>query len=207
MTTDERGSWARRNRWWLIALPIALVLAVGSAAYRVNDLWYANGWHHELATVDQGRFSSTKHTVYGFDEKPKSVGLRMRLASVTGTDAMYDGLGESLPLPTGMSGVKLRLDFRAMGGKPAPHCTVYILDSAGNRYEVEELDGGSNPCPPPGGSPDDPNAPPSWTRTVSAALPRSATVTDVWVGVSWPDYIRFHLTKPQRAGTLKVEAD
>lgn len=207
ITTVERFSWVRSNRWWLIGLPIALVLAVGSAAYRVNDLWYENGWHHELATVDQGKFVSTKHTVYGFDEKPKPVGMRMRLGAVTRTDAMYDGLGESLPLPAGMVGVKLWLDFRAVGGKPAPYCTVYILDRAGNRYEVEELDGGSNPCPPPGGSPDDPKAPSSWTRSVSAALPKSAKVTDVWVGVSWPDYIRFRLTTPQRAGTLKVEAD
>ncbi len=199
--TEER--WLRRHRWWLLGLPMALVLALLSASYRVNDLWYENGWHREIATVGQGRFLTTHHTVYGFDEKPKSVGLRMRLGAVSATDAMYDGLGTAQPLPSGMVGVKVTLDFRAVRGRPAPYCTVYVVDRDGNRYEVEELDGGSNPCPPPGVSPDDAKAPAAWTRTVSAPVPKSAVVTDVWVGVSWPGYIRFHLTKPQRAGTLE----
>jgi hypothetical protein len=198
---DRRGWW-RRHRWWLAALPIALVLAVASAGYRVNDLWYENGWHREVAAVDQGRFVTTRHTVYVFDSKPKQVGLRMRLGRMATVPEMRDGLGYDLKLPKDMVSLGLRLDFRAVQGKPAPYCTAYVVDSGGNRYEVEELDSGTNPCPPPGVSPEASSAPPRWSRYVSAAVPRSAVITDVWVGVSWPRYVRFHLTNPGRAADL-----
>jgi hypothetical protein len=194
--------WLRRNRWWLAALPFVLVLALASAAYRVNDLWYQNGWHREVVAVDQGRFVTTEHTAYSFEDKPKPVWVRMRLGPISTVPTMSNELGEKFPVPPGTVGVKLRLDFEAVKGKPAPYCTAYVLDTEGNRYPVEELDGGSNPCPPPGVSPDEPTAPKKWSRVLVAAVPSSARVSDVWVGVSWPEYVRFHLPQPRRAADL-----
>ena len=74
----EDCGWLRRNRWWLLALPVALALALASAAYRINDLWFENGWHRVDATVEQGRFVTTRATVYSFDEKPTPADLRVR---------------------------------------------------------------------------------------------------------------------------------
>jgi hypothetical protein len=207
MTDGNQRGWWGRNRWWLLALPVALVCALASASYRVNDLWYENGWHREVAAVGQGSFVTTRHPVYDFEAEPKEGGprqvdLRMRLGRMAPVPSMRDGLGYDLELPKDMVSLGLRLDFQAVKGKPAPYCTVYVVDSRGNRYEVEELDSGSNPCPPPGGSPEDSSAPRQWSRYLSAAVPRSAVVTDVWVGVSWPGYVRFQLRHPGRAGNL-----
>lgn len=196
-SNQDRG-WLRRNRWWLLALPVALALAAASAAYRVNDFWWQNGWHRAVTTVDQGEFVTTRATVYSFDEKPKPVDLRVRLASVTRTNEMRNWLGEPLPLPGSAVGVRLQLDFQAVKGKPAPYCTVFVVDSDGNRYEVEELDSGSNPCPPPGVSPDAATAPSTWSRTVAAAVPKRTKVAHVWLGVTWPDYVRFDLKPSPR---------
>lgn len=193
----EQG-WLRRNRWWLVALPFAVVLALASASYRVNDFWYENGWHRVDATVDQGRFVTTHATVYSFDEKPKPVDLRVRLGSVSRTDQMRDDFGNALPMPRSAVGVQLRLDFEAVKGKPAPYCTVYVVDTDGNRYEVAVLDSGSNPCPPPGYSDGDTHAPKKWSRIVAATLPKQATAEYVWLGVSWPDYVRFRVTEQPR---------
>ena len=194
--TDVKAEpgWLRRNRWWLLALPIALAVALASAAYRVNDFWYENGWHDEIASVRQGRFVTTQHTVYSLDQKPERVDLRMRLGAVGSTDEWHDGLGTARTMPPKAVGVKVRLDFQAVKGKPAPYCEVFVVDTEGNRYPVEELDAGSNPCPPPGGSPDDPTAPKTWSRVVGAAVPKTARVNAVRVGVSWPGYVTFRLS-------------
>ncbi len=196
--TNRRQTWLRRNRWWLLALPAALALALASAAYRVNDFWYENGWHRELVSAPQGRFVTTHHTVYSLDQKPRRADLRMRLGAIAASDVMRDSLGAELPMPPGAVGVKLRLDFHAVGGKPAPYCTVYVLDDRGERYPVEELDGGTNPCPPPGGSPDDPTAPRSWSRSLVAVVPKTARVDAVRVGVSWPDYVTFRTSRAEQ---------
>jgi hypothetical protein len=194
---SEHG-WLRRNRWWLLSLPLALALALASAAYRVNDFWYENGWHHEIASVPQGRFVTTRHTVYSLDQKPKRVDLRVRLGAVGLSEDVRDRMGGDRPLPHDAVGVKVRLDFQAVAGKPAPYCEAFVVDTEGNRYPVEELDGGSNPCPPPGGSPDDPTAPRSWSRVVAAAVPKTARVEAVQVGVSWPGYLMFHLSDTEQ---------
>ncbi|HUP99477.1 MAG TPA: hypothetical protein VM093_03370 [Aeromicrobium sp.] len=204
-TAAARG-WLRRNRWWLIALPLALAVALASAAYRVNDFWWENGWHRADATVDQGTFVTTRATVYSFDDKPRRVGLRVRLGEVTRTGEMRNPLGEALPLPPSATGVRLRLDFEAVKGKPAPYCTVYVVDTGGSRYEAQPLDSGSNPCPPPGGSPEDSSAPKTWSRIVAAAVPKRAKVEYVWVGVSWPDYVRFRISPSRRAIDLPHDA-
>lgn len=194
---SERG-WLRRNRCWLVALPVALGLALASAAYRVNDFWYENGWHREIASVQQGRFVTTRDTVYSLDEKPKRVDLRMRLGGVGSADVLRDSLGQERSMPPGAVGVKLRLDFQAVGGKPASYCEVYVVDTDGSRYPVEAIDGGSNPCPPSGGSPDDATAPKSWSRVVAAAVPKTARIEAVRVGVSWPGYLTFRISPAEQ---------
>ena len=202
---EERG-WLRRNRWWLLALPVALALALASAAYRVNDFWFENGWHRVDATVEQGQFVTTRATVYSFDEKPTPADLRVRLGSVSSSAMLQDSLGSELPMPAGAVAVQVRLDFRAVKGKPAPYCTVFVVDDEGNRYAVTAIDGGTNPCPPPGFSYGDTTAPERWSRTVSAAVPKDVTVREVRLGITWPDYVRMTLTNPQRAADLPAGA-
>lgn len=201
-TTSRRSGWLRRNRWWLLTLPVALGLALASAAYRVNDFWYENGWHRVDATVDQGKFVTTHATVYSFDEKPKPTDLRVRLASVRRGGGLQDDLGSGLDMPPNVVGVQLRLDFQAVKGQPAPYCTVFVVDAHGNRYSVSSADGGTNPCPQPGFMSGDTNAPKRWSRAVVAAVPKHATVEYVWVGVTWPDYVRFKLDPPRKAMDL-----
>jgi hypothetical protein len=135
--------------------------------------------------------------------KPEPADLRVRLRSVTRNDDIRDSFGNALAMPSGAVGIQLRLDFEAVKGKPAPYCTVYVVDTDGNRYEVSVIDGGTNPCPPPGFISGDTTAPKSWSRTVAAAVPKRATVQYVWVGVTWPDYVRFR-TDERRAVDFPV---
>lgn len=191
-------TWLRRNRWWLLALPLAVVLAVASAGYRVDDFWWSNGWHRAEAVAPVGRYATLRATVYSFDQKPAPVTMNVRLGSVT----RIDGRPGSPRV-----GARLRLDFRAVDGKPAPYCTVFVVDTDGNRYDVIMLDDGSNPCPPPDGSPDDATAPARWSRDVAAAVPRKAKVASVWIGVTKPGYARFDLDPPRRAEDLPASKD
>lgn len=195
-------SWLRRNRWWLLALPMALALALASGAYRVMDFWYEDGWHRVDATVEQGEFVTTHATVYTFDKKPEPAALRVRLASVHRGGDPQTSLGYGLDMPPDAVGVQLRLDFEAVQEKPAPYCTVFVVDADGNRYSVAPNDGGTNPCPHPGFMSGDTTAPETWSRTVVAVVPKHATVEYVWVGVTWPDYVRFRLEPPRRATEL-----
>lgn len=196
------AGWLRRNRGWLVALPVALALALASAAYRVNDLWYENGWHRVDATVDEGEFVTTRALVYSFDEQPKRADLRVRLGSVRRGDDLRDTLGGELDMPPGLVGVQLGLDFEAVKGRPAPYCTVFVVDEAGNRYPAAPIDGGTNPCPPPGFSYGDSTAPQRWSRLVSAAVPKKAVVREVWLGITWPDYVRMTVATPRPAADL-----
>lgn len=191
--TTKGRRWLARNGWWLVALPVVLVLALASAAYRVNDFWYENGWHREIASVPAGEFVTARHTVYGFDQRPKDVGMRMRVGAVGLTTELRDGLGNARTMPAYARGAKLRLDFQAVDGKPAPYCEVYVIDADGSWYAAEELDAGTNPCPPPGGSPSDRTAPQSWSRLVVAALPKTARPVAVRVGVTRPGYVTFRI--------------
>lgn len=199
--SSDRG-WLRRNRWWLLALPVALALALASAAYRVNDFWYENDWHRVDATVEQGQFVTTRAVVHSFDQPPAPAALRVRLGDVASSAVVRDTLGSDLPVPAGAVGVQVRLDFRAVDGKPAPYCTVFIVDDQRNRYSVSPVDEGTNPCPPPGHSFGDTTAPERWSRLVSAAVPKGATVQEVWLGVTWPDYVRLKIRNPRTASDL-----
>ena len=49
-------SWLRRNRWGLLALPVAAALAVGANAQRLQDYWWNVDLRNAAATGSQGEW-------------------------------------------------------------------------------------------------------------------------------------------------------
>lgn len=137
----ERGGWWRRNRWWLLALPVAVLLfALGSSSR--FGVWWSAAPHDRVAAGEQGERVHVTIPGVPEDDQPE----RDFHVTLTGTeydvpyttDSTFD---EPLPPPDGVRTVAVHLAFEAPDPEPLQHCTVALYDTDGHRYEVDDASG------------------------------------------------------------------
>ena len=195
-------SWLRRNRWWLVALPLAVALAAVASAYQVKLFWYDADLRHAMATAEPGEFVTvTDDYSDPFGETSRT--LRVRLTGVDTTPTWPTLDGEALT-PAGTQAVVVRLEFEADPGETLNYCNVTVEDTEGRRYEIPELAAQSTPCLPDGRTgpvlpatrdtrrgyvvPGE-ERPPTWQAGPVFLVPEGATVGRVLVWWDEPDYV------------------
>jgi hypothetical protein len=201
-------SWLRRNRWGLLALPVAVALAVGANAQRLHDYWWDQDLRHKAATGGQGEW------VTWSDDFSDAVGDGTRTFRVKvtekGSPVSPDELAD-LELPSDAVGMRVAMDFEAEPDQVLFGCRMALLDDEGNRYLyraiVNRLNQDFWPCVPedtPGPQPSisagEPRTalfgeerPPRWTTKPVFVVPRTATITDVLLWWEQPDYLAVRL--------------
>lgn len=206
----------RTSRWWILAVPVAVALMLGSSGYRVNKLWYAVGQHHASAKVAPQEWARATWT---FDD---ALGETSRTFQVrfTGWGAVSDtaierlGSGGDAPLPKGMVAREVTLDFRAAPDQAMKFCNLTLVDDKDRLYRLGDLVGPfgeSDPCVPqdtPG--PETPLAktqqrgvlpldsaprPAEWTVTPALIVPEDAHFTELRVAYENPNYISIRLER------------
>jgi hypothetical protein len=178
----ERGAaptWLRRNRWGLLALVPALVLALwpsgcdGYARYRASR-------PREPVTASRGGWVTF-------------AGARMRLVELVPAGDLADFGGRPVPLPEGTRAWRARIAFEAPRTAPVAGCRLTLEDTAGRTFEAgpAELQGARIPfagCAP---EPAD-GASPAFETVAHFLLPTAArpAAVRVTVATQLPRYAR-----------------
>ncbi|NUU17895.1 hypothetical protein HP550_11610 [Cellulomonas humilata] len=197
------GTWWRRNRWALVALPVALALALVAAGDRVRTLW----WEQDLrqpVTAGEGGTAELHQRVYDGSGGTLPVDVQVRLDGVA--DATV--LPEDMELPTGTRAVRVDLTLSADPDVVLTGCSVAVRDASGTRYEYVASGWGAlqspmpcvpedapGPWPPLGDLEDaltDPDAlprPATWSVSPVVVVPDGVEIADVVVWWQKPRYV------------------
>ena len=206
-------SWARSNRWWLVALPVAVLLAVAASSYRVRTFWYEQGFHHRAATAKPGAYL---RVVEGFED---GVGkttrtFRVRVTGLTELTTVPDGVEPAgKPTPKGATAYRVDLELTADPDQDLNACRVVLVDENGRKYGGSDTDllGQVNLCVPdetPGprtpllkgdergrlAEGQDPR-PESWSIGPVVLVRKGADIRSVQISFTPPDYVDLPLPR------------
>ncbi|WP_449515122.1 hypothetical protein [Cellulomonas sp.] len=202
MSVPATGWW-RRNRWALVALPVALLLVLIGAGDRVRTLW----WEDDLrqsTTAEPGATVAFHQQVLDGAGDPMPIDVRVRLDAV-GTATT---LPEDMKLPAGTHAVQVDLTLSADPDVALVNCQLAVRDAAGTRYDYLSSGWGAMqpvaPCVPadaPGPWPslgdldgalthsDDLPRPSTWSVSPVVVVPDGVEVTDVVLWWQLPQYV------------------
>jgi hypothetical protein len=176
-STPAARGWWRRNRWGLVALVPALVLALGP------DL--KDGY--ELVN----RLEPRQAVTAGADGWAGLPGTRIRLVELATVTVTGYG-SRPFPLPDGVRAWRARLDFETTDPERVKGCQLSLEDRSGRLYgaDPDELDGSR--VRPGFCTPEDDGTGPAYEREVYFVMPESAdpaAVRIVWA-TQLPRYLR-----------------
>ena len=205
-------TWLRTNRWWLLLVPIGLVVMLVGSAYRVQTFWWESGLHRETASGSSGQYARVSQR---FEDAlgPTRRTFEVRVASLTEVDEIPDATrSEPRAVPDGVTAYQVNLGFRADPSQDLNGCRVMLLDKRGHRYGGDLTDplGQVYRCVPedtPGArSPIlkgdrrgvvDPDArrPEEWVTHTIVLVPEHVTPTKAWVTFGPPDFVSLSLPR------------
>jgi len=200
------GGWWRENRWWLLAVPLALAAILAASAYNVRTYWYLPGLHHELASADQGEFVRVTQG-YEDAEGQTSRTFRVRLTGFTNRTAYQLTIDGPEQLRIGEQALVVHLDWEADPDQALRTCDITLVDDEGRRYReagtyqpdqcTPEGRGGPEPAQFQGDvrgelPADELPRPTTWSTEPVFLLPGDVRVTQVWVTWGPPDYVSLH---------------
>jgi hypothetical protein len=202
----------RRNRWGLLALPVAAVLAVGVNSQRLQDYWWDRDLRHAAATGGQNEWVTWSDSFSDATGEATRT-FRVKVTGAEPTDiAEAASEPEELELPSDVTGMRIEMEFEAAPDQVLFGCRLALLDDDGNRYVYRPGLGGvmqdSWPCVPgdhPGPQPSinagEPRKvllaggerPPQWRTRPVVVVPRNAKITQVLLWWEQPDYLAVEL--------------
>ena len=198
-------SWWRQNRFWLPALPVAIVALLLASSYQLKTFWYDEGLHHRIASGDQGdlvRASQEFEDAAG--PTTRTFGVRLTGLSTAATFT-YNAFEDPSEPPEGVEAVVANLDWEASPDQALRGCFVSLVDTEGRRYEIPAGTGQANVCVPDGREgpetpltadqergyvPEGADRPPTWSTAPVFLVPEGRRITQVLVSWGPPDYVR-----------------
>lgn len=144
------AGWWRRNRWGLVALPVAMAAALAASSYRVETYWWLEK-PRDLVHGERGEwvtFTASQYDRGG--DRPFTV--RVRLDDVRPAEAAF---GEDDPLepPAGVQAVAVDLTLAAPPDVPLTGCDLVVRDASGTEYAYQStspsISQATSPCVPP----------------------------------------------------------
>jgi hypothetical protein len=198
------AGWWHRNRWALVALPVALALTLVASGDRVRTLWWQEDLHSPT-TVAAGGTAHFHQRVYDGLGGTMPIDVSVQL----------DGVGDATTLPRDMElpddtrAVQVDLTLSADPDQVLSACQLAVRDAAGTRYEYVSNAWGAFqavvPCVPedsPGPEPSlgnlddtlsDPEhdpRPATWSVSRVVVVPAGTEVTDVVLWWQKPQYLQ-----------------
>lgn len=196
-------SWWRANRWWLLALPVAVLVAAATSSYHVREWWWDNGLHHRVATGERGEPLAV---TLPYDDAlgPTSRSFTVELVAVE-PSATYPFQGEDEPAAPqdGVEAVALTLDWAAEPDQVLRGCRLSVVDDEGRRYDVDTGDVPYACVPEGAGGPEQPlsrdgvrgqvpgsedERPATWSTSPLVLVPEGTELMRVLVWWGTPDY-------------------
>ncbi|MGY4642716.1 hypothetical protein [Cellulomonas sp. URHB0016] len=196
--------WWRRNRWALVALPVALALALVAAGDRVRTLW----WVQDLrvpTTVGADGTAELHQRVYDGGDGTVPIDVRVHLDGVRDATSLPD----NLELPPGTRAVQVDLTLSADPEVGLTGCSLAVRDAGGTRYDYVSNGWGAlqpalacvpedapGPRPSFGDAPADPETRPrpgTWSVSRVIVVPDGTDVADVVLWWQKPRYVRLEV--------------
>lgn len=210
--TDQPRSWLRRNRWWLLLVPVGLLVMLGGSAYRVQTFWWESGLHREVGSAPAGQYAEVDQP---FEDSlgPTRRRFAVRFASLVEVDEIpVQSESETQPVPDDLDAYQVNLAFRAAPDQDLNGCKVMLLDERGHRYGGDDTDplGQIYRCVPedtPGPASPllkgdrrgvvDPDAerPGEWVTHTVVLVPEGVTPARAWISFFAPDYVSLTLPR------------
>jgi hypothetical protein len=179
--------WWRRNRWGLLLLVPALVLALYSPAKDAYDRYWEGQPHQPVSAAPGGWVS------YG--------DARMRLVALAVDTSLKDFLGEPLDLADGAQAWRATVGFDTPDSKKLIGCQLYLEAGNGDTFAASPSELANYDLPLPGCAPDEtlgasPSPSGAYQTTAYFVLPPNVRPTALRVVLSakLPAYAR--LTPP-----------
>lgn len=205
---------ARPSRWWIAGVPFAIAAMLGSAGYRVHDLWFVTGEHHETTAVEPGEWA-TATWPYEDAHGDTSRTFSVRFAGWGEVSQQSkDNLSYDLTLPDGLVSRQVRLDFKADPSQALRYCALTLIDDQGREYAIGEPKstiGAADPCAPldwPGPSiaiskkhvrgavpKGDQPRPASWSVSPGIVTPKDARFVALRLSYTNPNYLTLRLPR------------
>lgn len=203
----------RPSRWWMAAVPVAIVAMLAANGYRAPVFWYQSGLHHEIASGDANTWvqvSENYNDAHGDTTRAYSV----RLVGLGGEDTTYgQKFGDDFTLKDGMVARTVNLDFSADPTQPLKNCALTLIDDQGREYRVgtifDDIGPTTTVCVPketPGPSLPIVSAQPrgvvdkgeeprprEWSASPAIAVPEDARFVEVRISFENPDYVTLRL--------------
>ncbi len=212
--TGEGGwsSWWHTNRWWLLIVPVGLLVMLAGSGYRVQTFWWESGLHREVASATPGRYARVSQD---FEDSlgPTRRRFQVRVTGVDEVDAIpVRSETELRSPPKDVTAYRVGLAFRAAPDQDLNGCRVMLLDERGDRYGGDQIDplGQLYLCVPadtPGPKSPllkgdrrgivDPAVvrPKEWVTSTIVLAPRDVVPTRVWISFGAPDYVSLDLSR------------
>lgn len=210
---DLVSTWLRRNRWGLILLPVALVLALAASSSRVQLFWWNYGPHD----VTSGRQGAPVSFTQDWQDRAgrHTRSLTVTVDSVTtATDVRVEGAAEpvAVRIPNGSTLWRVRLSVEADPQASLWGCKLALIDTKGSVYDTmtkliePSYKLKTNPCTPDGATgpapvlydgmkqdPQEQDRPRSYTTDAYLVATTGAVPTAVRIWWEYPQVIEVAL--------------
>lgn len=203
-------TWLRHHRWWLLALPVALVAMLGASSYRAETFWWQQDYLKQVAHGGAGEFLAVDDP--GFDllgdfERH----YRVRLTKVAATEVLPESaISAGRTIPDGAMAVAVHLDFEADPRTQLIGCRIVLVDSDGVAYggaisdplsQINLCTPGDTPGPMPasiGDSVRPPVAPgnerpEAWSVAPVILVAEGAEIVSVQIRFDSPEFVELSL--------------
>lgn len=197
------AGWWRRNRWALVALPVALALTLVASGDRVRTLWWEQDLRRPTA-VAAGETGDFHQRVYDGLGGTLPVDVQVRLDGVGDATTLPD----EMALPEGTRAVQVDLTLSADPDSVLSGCVLAVRDATGTRYDYVANAWGAFqaviPCVPedtPGpraslgdldekiSTPETAPRPATWSVSRVVVVPEGTEVTEVALWWQKPQYL------------------
>ena len=125
-------SWTRRNRWGLLALPLALAAALAGSSDRVKLYFWDEGLR-QAQRAEQGAWLDFRNT-YSDSEGEHPLEVKVRLDAVRPASTLWQSTSP-LQLPAGTQAVEVELSLEADPDLPLSVCRLAVRVAEGTRYD------------------------------------------------------------------------
>lgn len=178
-------SWLRRNRWWLAAIPVAVVLLVAASGHRLQDWWWNTDYRTQVDHAVAGEWAHWEDSNSLFDKGAKRA-FDVRLLRMEPADAVPNPYGGPKPLPKGSDGMLVELEFRKPVGDTTG-CRMILVATNGDYYgDWFSQPLGQETCGPAdyGSEPDA-----RWKATSVIPIDPGAKIAEVRIGFEGTGYL------------------
>ncbi len=134
----DRGWW-ERNKWGLILLPVAIIVAVAASSWAMVTFWYGDG-PHDVTAAKVGESVDFRQDWQDFNGKhTREVTVTVTGIAPTTVVENYDGEDEEAVTPGGTTLWRVSMDLSADPEQILVGCHVDVIDTEGREFSFESI--------------------------------------------------------------------